>query len=66
MVQKNGLKKPLIMPPNESPTVLEHYGDILFQLGQVDQAIEQWNKALKLGSKSEFLEKKIADKKLYE
>ena len=50
----------------ESTTILEHYGDILFQLGDVDSALEYWSKALEKGGKSEFLEKKIADRKLYE
>ena len=50
----------------ESATILEHYGDILFQLGDVDSALEYWSKALEKGGKSEFLEKKIADRKLYE
>jgi predicted negative regulator of RcsB-dependent stress response len=49
-----------------SPTILEHYGDILFQLGDVDGATNYWTQALDNGGKSEFLEKKIADRKLYE
>lgn len=49
-----------------SPTILEHYGDILFQLGDVDGATNYWTQALENGGKSEFLEKKIADRKLYE
>jgi tetratricopeptide (TPR) repeat protein len=47
-------------------TLLEHYGDILFQLGQTDKAYEFWQKAKATGKYSEFLDKKIADKKLYE
>ena len=30
-----------------SATHLEHYGDILFQLGEVDLAVKQWQKARK-------------------
>jgi tetratricopeptide (TPR) repeat protein len=47
-------------------TIIEHYGDVLFQLGQTDKAVEQWKKAKSLGETSEFIDKKIADKKLYE
>ena len=51
---------------DEMPMILEHYGDILFQLNDVENAIINWQKALDKGSKSKMLEKKIADKQLYE
>ena len=51
---------------DEDGTVIEHYGDVLFQLGNVDQAIKEWERALEKGEASELLEKKIADRKLYE
>jgi tetratricopeptide (TPR) repeat protein len=51
---------------NEMPIILEHYGDILFQLDEVENAIANWQKALDKGSKSKMLEKKIADRQLYE
>lgn len=50
----------------EDGTIIEHYGDVLFQLGEAEKAIEQWERALEKGEVSEFLEKKIADRKLYE
>ena len=47
--------------------ILEHLGDINFKLGDVQGALEYWEKAKKgEGKPSEFLDKKIADKKLYE
>lgn len=49
-----------------SGTVLEHYGDVLFRVGQPDQALEYWQKALEAGDASELLPEKIKDKKLYE
>lgn len=49
-----------------SPTILEHAGDVFFQLNDTDQAIKYWTEALEKGSKSSLLEKKIADRKLYE
>jgi tetratricopeptide (TPR) repeat protein len=44
----------------------EHYGDILYQLGEVDSAVVQWEKARGLNAKSETLNKKIANRKVYE
>lgn len=51
---------------SSSATIVEHYGDILFQLSRIDEALEQWKKAQELGSDSEWIDQKIADKKLYE
>lgn len=47
-------------------TLLEHYGDILFQLGQTDKAFDYWQKAKATGKHSDLIDKKIADKKMYE
>lgn len=47
-------------------TIIEHYGDVLFQLGEKDKAVEQWKNAKKQGDASDKIDKKIADKKLYE
>ncbi|MGZ5303843.1 MAG: tetratricopeptide repeat protein, partial [Bacteroidia bacterium] len=49
-----------------SPEVQEHYGDVLFKLNRVEEAVEYWKKAKASGSESPNLNKKIADKKLYE
>ena len=51
---------------DEDGTVVEHFGDVLFQLGDIDEAIKQWERARELGETSEMIEKKIADRKLYE
>ncbi|HMR42904.1 MAG TPA: hypothetical protein PKC40_03685, partial [Saprospiraceae bacterium] len=48
------------------PAINEHYGDVLFQLGQVDEAVNYWKKALdKLGA-SPALERKIAERQVHE
>ncbi|MEZ4789722.1 MAG: tetratricopeptide repeat protein [Flavobacteriales bacterium] len=39
--------------------VAEHYGDILFELGDKTGALEQWRKAKELGGGSELLDRKI-------
>ncbi len=51
---------------NANATHIEHYGDILFQLGDVAGAVEQWEKARGLNANSEALNKKIANRKIYE
>ncbi|MBO0932191.1 tetratricopeptide repeat protein [Fibrella aquatilis] len=53
-------------PANVSGTILEHYGDVLFQLGEKDKALIQWKVAKQKGETSERLERKIAAGKLYE
>ncbi|HEX8515101.1 MAG TPA: tetratricopeptide repeat protein [Bacteroidia bacterium] len=47
-------------------TLLEHYGDILYRLGDKDEALKYWQDAKKASGASELIDKKINDKKLYE
>jgi tetratricopeptide (TPR) repeat protein len=47
----------------KSSTLIEHYGDILFMLGNTEDALVNWNKALTMGSDSKLLKQKIAQKK---
>ena len=63
---KEWVTKAMTNGGDEMPDILEHYGDILFQLNDIDNAIINWEKALDKGSKSKKLEKKIADRQLYE
>jgi tetratricopeptide (TPR) repeat protein len=44
----------------------EHYGDILYKLGDIDGAVQQWEKARGLNANSEVLNRKIANRKIYE
>jgi tetratricopeptide (TPR) repeat protein len=47
--------------------VIEHYGDVLWQLGQHPQAVAEWQRARKAGpGASPLLDRKIKDQKLYE
>ena len=46
--------------------ILEHYGDVLWQLGEKEEANEWWLKAKEAGKGSEFLDKKVEDKVMYE
>ncbi len=49
-----------------SAVIIEHYGDALFQLGQVDEAIAQWKKARDIAEDTSTLDKKIVNRQLYE
>lgn len=50
-----------------SGVVQEHYGDVLFQIGDAEGALKQWQKAKEIGGDlSKFLDEKIEKKKLIE
>ncbi|HKJ79010.1 MAG TPA: tetratricopeptide repeat protein [Prolixibacteraceae bacterium] len=51
---------------NENATLLEHYGDILYKLNKVEEAVGYWEKAVKFGGSTELLEQKIKEKKYLE
>lgn len=51
---------------NVSAIHYEHYGDILYKLGNIDEAVKQWQKAKGLNPNAELIDKKISDRKLYE
>lgn len=55
------------MKPNHgNGTLLEHYGDVLFMLGDKDGALKSWMDAKKAGGTTDLIDKKITDRKLYE
>jgi tetratricopeptide (TPR) repeat protein len=54
------------MSTSKKGVILEHYGDVLFQLGEKENALKVWKEAKQLGGASEWINKKISDGKLYE
>lgn len=60
------IEKAITDDKSNSAVQFEHYGDILYFLGDKKQAVEQWKKARSLGDKSNQLEKKINEKKYVE
>jgi tetratricopeptide (TPR) repeat protein len=68
MKDYEGAKKQLetALANTQNGTILEHYGDVLYQLGDKTNAVVYWKKAKIAGDTSEFINKKIADGKLYE
>lgn len=65
---KEWLEKALENGGSKSTVILEHLGDVYAKLNNITKALEYWNKAKEVdkGDSSEYLDKKIADKKLYE
>ena len=63
---KKWIEKALMNGSDTNSVILEHYGDILFRLGDKEKAFKFWNEARQKGKGSDFLDKKIADKNLYE
>jgi tetratricopeptide (TPR) repeat protein len=60
------VEKAIAATPAADADLLEHLGDIYFKMGNPDKAVIQWQNAMKAGKGSEFLEKKVKDRKLYE
>lgn len=49
---------------NPSAIHFDHYGDILYQLGEVDNAVVQWQKAKSMGISNSLIDKKIANRRI--
>jgi tetratricopeptide (TPR) repeat protein len=49
-----------------SAVIIEHYGDVLWQLGDTEKAYGYWIKAKEKGTGSDLLEQKIKEKRLIE
>ncbi len=60
------LEKALKNGGDLSPVIIEHHGDVLYKLGDIEAAKKQWRKALDLGEGSEFLYKKANEGVFYE
>jgi tetratricopeptide (TPR) repeat protein len=60
------VEKAVAATPRSDGDLFEHLGDIHFKLGNTEKAVSFWQMAKDSGSTSEWLNKKISDKKLYE
>jgi tetratricopeptide (TPR) repeat protein len=60
------MEKALTDDKDHSAVKSEHYGDIMFYLGNVDAAVENWKKAKANGDQSPVLERKINERKYIE
>ncbi|MGZ3749907.1 MAG: tetratricopeptide repeat protein [Mucilaginibacter sp.] len=60
------MEKALAHGKDHSAVQSEHYGDILFYLGDTEAAVQNWKKAKEYGGNSPVLERKINEKKYSE
>jgi tetratricopeptide (TPR) repeat protein len=63
---KKWIEKAIASGGEVDSSILDHYGDILYQNNETEKAVTYWIKAKAAGLNSEILDKKITDKKLYE
>lgn len=49
-----------------SSAIWEHYGDVLYRLGRVEEAVKSWKKAMDLPNADQNLDKKIKKKRIVE
>jgi tetratricopeptide (TPR) repeat protein len=60
------IEKALADDKDNSAVKMEHYGDIMFYIGNIDVAVENWKKAKANGDQSPVLERKINERKYIE
>jgi tetratricopeptide (TPR) repeat protein len=60
------IEKALADNKDKSAVQTEHYGDIMFYIGNVDAAVSNWKKAKDYGSTSPNLDRKINEKRYIE
>ncbi len=63
---KEWQEKAMKVDGSKSGTILEHYGDILFKLGNKNEALDYWKKAKEAGTDSGTIDKKIASQQYVE
>ena len=63
---RKAIRKAIRYGGKKNDVVLEHFGDILYKLGDTTGAFRSWVKARKYGPGSEFLKEKIKEEKLIE
>jgi tetratricopeptide (TPR) repeat protein len=63
---KGYMERALDHQKDPSGVMFEHYGDILYKLGEKEQALSYWIKAKEMEDTSEFLTLKIQNKTYYE
>ncbi|WP_083852675.1 tetratricopeptide repeat protein [Pedobacter arcticus] len=62
---RDWMQKAILNNPN-SAVQFEHLGDIFYKLGDTGQALENWNKSLKIDTDNPLLKKKINEKKYFD
>ncbi len=60
------IEKAILHDKTNSAVQTEHYGDIMFYLGDTNAAVESWKKAKSFGEQSSVLDRKINERKYIE
>jgi len=60
------IEKAILHDKTNSAVQTEHYGDIMFYLGDTNAAVESWKKAKSFGEQSPVLDRKINERKYVE
>ena len=60
------IKKALTHGGEKNGVILEHYGDVQYQLDNIDKAVEYWHKAKETGKASKDIDLKIMNQKVVE
>ena len=60
---KKWMEQAMQKSSTNSGTAFEHYGDILYKLGEITSALNNWQKAWDLGERNPILKRKINEKK---
>ena len=63
---KEWLQKAMDHGGDSNGTILEHMGDVEFKLGNVEKAVELWQKAKDTGDTGDNIDRKLKDKMFYE
>src|SRR6202012_1177405 len=63
---KSWIEKAILHDKTSSAVQMEHYGDIMFYLGDTNAAVENWKKARSIGEQSPLLDRKINERKYIE
>ena len=63
---KAWIEKAIMQDKTNSDVQAEHYGDIMFYLGDTNAAVENWKKARTYGEQSPLLDRKINERKYIE
>lgn len=58
------IKRAYLNGGDKNDVIVEHYGDIQYKNGNLDEAVQLWEKSKELGNKSEQLQIKIDTRKL--
>jgi tetratricopeptide (TPR) repeat protein len=60
------LRKAVDKGGEKNAVILEHLGDALYKINQTDEAIKYWQQAKEAGEGTEFLERKLQERRLIE